>query len=514
MAHTLGGWPGLLPPATKCRTPFQLSERSTAPYQWSRTTDVPLLLPVITIDGMCTRLTRQPDYLVMARAWSLWLLIVLSTGSSFVAAEPLRRHMDNRAPVNVQAVEKNGIRGYSSNRLLLYTDIAPEKARQLVRLVDEVYDDWEVQFGPLPEARDRTQFQITGYLMKDAEKFRRTNLLRRDPKSLIHGQNEGYEFWMHDQGTDYYRAHLLLHEATHCVTQCRELEDTQKPVWFLEGMAEYFGTHQLVPSDAGEEPVLKFGVIPSSAEASRGFGRIEMIRDEVAAGNALSAREVMLLGSQDFAESRTIPYAWSWSLCTFLAHHPSTTVDFRTVCQQWETQRFHAELERLLLQHAGVISTDWEIFRNSLTYGFDLRRGATVQKEASEWKAGSIVTVDVQADQGWQSTGLNVSQNQTLTFTATGKVTLHETTKLWISEPGGISLRYAEKKPIGRLIGALRRRRPLATGTTRYWEFFDVGPHVSLPMPADGTLFLRINDSWNDLGNNSGAFQVTITDQK
>ena len=429
------------------------------------------------------------------------------------AEETMHRHQDNRHPVNTKKAETNGIQRYDSKRLILFTDINPVKARELVKLVDQVYPAWELQFGQLPEARDKSEFQITGYLMQDPDKFLKAGLLRRNPASIVHGQNDGYEFWMHDQEWDYYREHLLLHEATHCVTQCPEGEDQEiRPLWFIEGMAEYFGTHQLVESGKPGETKLAFGVIPSSAETAHGFGRIEMIRIECEAGRALSADQVLQLGVKEFSESRSTPYAWSWALCTFLATHPATAEEYRGLCQQWDTAQFHLAFHQFWTRHEAVIEADWELFRESLCYGFDLPRGATIgQEEATSLDSGTHRELKVLADHGWQSTGIAVRAGQSIQIAATGRATLRKTTKPWVSEPAGISIRYSEGRPIGRLLAAVQRSTPAESGSVRHWEFFDVAAGTELKITEAGTLHLRVNDRWNELADNSGEYEVTMT---
>ncbi len=439
-------------------------------------------------------------------------ILLLLWGLPAPAEESMHRHQDNRHPVNTKKAETNGIQRYDSERLILFTDIDPAQARELVKIVDQVYPAWELQFGQLPEARDKSQFQITGYLMKAPDKFLKAGLLRRNPASIVHGQNDGYEFWMHDQEWDYYREHLLLHEATHCVTQCPEDADQEiRPLWFIEGMAEYFGTHQLIESGKPGETQLRFGVMPASAETAHGFGRVEMIRIECEAGRALSADQVLLLGPKEFSESRSTPYAWSWALCTFLATHPTTAVDYRGVCQQWDTNQFKRAFHQFWTKHRMVIESDWELFRESLCYGFDLPRGATIRGETTPLDVGTHLGTKILADRGWQSTGLSVRAGQTIQFGATGRVTLRKTTQPWESEPAGISIRYSEARPIGRLLAAVQRTTPAQTGSVRHWEFFEVAAGASVKSSHDGTLYLRVNDRWNELADNTGEYRVTIT---
>ena len=41
-------------------------------------------------------------------------------------------------------------------------------------------------------------------------------LLPDNLPSFLNGRHRGQEFWLNDQDQDYYRRHLVIHEATHC----------------------------------------------------------------------------------------------------------------------------------------------------------------------------------------------------------------------------------------------------------------------------------------------------------
>jgi hypothetical protein len=431
------------------------------------------------------------------------VLIAFFFGIPLLAQPPLRRH-DDRPAIDLQKAQAAGISRYASKRLILLTDIESDKARQLVTLVDQVYPTWEQQLGPVPPARDKSDFQITGFLMRDEAKFERAGLVRKNLK-IVHGQHSGYEFWMKDADYDYYREHLLLHEASHCVMQ--SLDDGLKPIWYLEGMAEFFGSHGQTPNG------LRFGIVPASRQVSPGFGRIEMIRTECAEGRALGAADVVKLGSEEFSASRSTPYAWSWAFCTFLSRHPRFAADFQQVCQVWETERFPPAFDAFWKRQEQAISAEWEIFRDSLCYGWDIERGASVIDAPPQGPldSGQMHSFSVQADRGWQNTGLKVIAGQTLEMTATGRVVLAKTTRPWESEAQGISIRYSEGRPIGRLQGAILRDEPLSDGVVRHWEFIDLGPTATVQPKSAGQLYLRVNDRWNELGDNSGHYEVRIS---
>jgi hypothetical protein len=107
-----------------------------------------------------------------------------------------------------------------------------------------------------------------------------------------------------------------------------------------------------------------------------------------------------------------------------------------------------------------------------------------------------------------------VTAGQSIQITGKGRVTLAQTTKPWISEPNGISIRYADGQPIGRLLAAVERAAPAEQGANRHWVFQEIGPQAMWMIPESGVLFLRVNDRWNELSDNSGEYQVTVTSPK
>ena len=183
----------------------------------------------------------------------------------------LLRKSDRRPPHDTQRYGRLGISRHDSRRLILYTDIPAQQAEHLPKLMDAAFDAWEAYFGPLPPDREGTDFQLTGCLMADQALFREAGLLPQDLPSFDHGRHRGQEFWMNDQPSDYYRAHLLLHEGTHCFTTCVE-HGLQSQVWFIEGIAEHFATHRL-----GEKGGPQFRVLPESRGAYPNLGRIRLL---------------------------------------------------------------------------------------------------------------------------------------------------------------------------------------------------------------------------------------------
>lgn len=412
--------------------------------------------------------------------------------------------------VDVEALRELGIFRYESQRLVLYSDIDPEIAKTLPPLIDAAYVAWNRYFGSLPPAADGSEFQLTGCLMKNRRLFLEAGLLPDDLLDFEHGRHRGYRFWMNEQAFDYYRRHLLIHEATHCYMLILP-EFRRPPLFYLEGMAEFFGTHRI-----DEKGQIHFGIIPEDPQQAIGFGRIEMIRQAVAEGRAKSLEGVLGLDATDFTVSRSEPYAWSWALCKFLDTHPKTRDDFRRLAPITEGIEFRRRFEELLEKNRPALDIEWELFSQTLEYGHDIERAAIDFRPGEKLPPGGNLSVSVDADRGWQCTSLQVEAGQTYRLTAEGQVTLADEPRPWVSEPQGITIRYSAGRPIGRLLAGILRTGSTdpedtdKTGQVERMQVIDVGRTSEITATVTGTLYLRVNDFWGRLHDNHDAYRVNI----
>ena len=111
--------------------------------------------------------------------------------------------------------------------------------------------------------------------------------------------------------------------------------------------------------------------------------------------------------------------------------------------------------------------------------------------------------IRVPASAGWVSTGITVTQGQTLQFTTTGEVRLSTASDDVATPAGSKKGRKAVNAPLpgslaGALIGRIGNSQP-----------FGIGDQTSIPAPASGLLYLSVND--DVLGDNAGEFGVTVT---
>jgi hypothetical protein len=76
----------------------------------------------------------------------------------------------------------------------------------------------------------------------------------------------------------------------------------------------------------------------------------------------------------------------------------------------------------------------------------------------------------------------------------------------WISHPQGVTIRYCEGLPIGRLVGVVL---PAAAGQSPS-PVIDLGGAERFTADRDGRLYLRVNDFWSELADNAGGYRVEV----
>lgn len=429
------------------------------------------------------------------------VVVLAMTG---VAAERRFRPPDDRPPVQADALARAGIRDFASERLSLYADIDPEIARTLPPLADQLYDRLVETFGPpLPDPEGKP-FGVTAFLMKDRQTFLGQGLIPSAVRNFLHGQHLGYAFWMDDQESPYYRRHLLLHEYTHCFMLAERPAVRDRPeLWYLEGMAEIFGTHRL-----DRNGKLVFDIMPQSTEEVLGIGRIEMIEKAVARGDFHSVRQVRELGGEAFSRSRSDPYAWGWALCHFLGNHPRYRERFRQLHVHRTDGQFGATFESVYGNDTDRLEWDWEWFITDLAYGLELSHSGLTFAEGEPLRAPRTVQVDSRGS--WQSTGVRLAEGESIAVSAEGRATLNATTRPWVSEPAGITIEYEGGVPIGCLVGWVLPDSPEALDHAERTAQVRVGSGGTVTAARSGTLYLRINDHCSSRGNNAGAYAVSL----
>ena len=424
-----------------------------------------------------------------------------------------------------------GIRKLPGKRLTLYTDLAGAKIDRLPDVFAQAFPQW-CDYFKVKES-DHADWHMTGFLMKDKARFIKADLLPSRLPPFEHGYSVGDTLWLYDQPSDYYRRHLLLHEGTHCFMWT--VLGGCGPLWYMEGLAEYLGTHRR------QDERLTLGIMPRNREEVPEWGRIRIIQEAAAKGHAPSLKKVT-----EFIPSpnrQTEFYAWCWAAITLLDQHPRYQKRFRTLTAFVQDEKaFKKEFHRLFDSDWPALSEEWQLMTANMEYGYDVARSA-INFAPGKPIEGAAKTLSIAADRGWQNTGLQLEAGVKYKLTATGRYQVarssayrpseeegkksssrlstrerpaanevddSESPKIWWCEPGGVSIRYYQGRPLGILLAAVRPDEPSADGDSALLKPIVVGLGTTLSPEETGTLFLKINDSAGELDDNAGELNVKV----
>ena len=406
------------------------------------------------------------------------------------AAEPQIRKVDERRAARV------GIRRVDGRHLQLYTDLPHGDAVDgLGNVFDAAVDEWAKYFGVVPERT--ANWRMQAFLMEDRAKFAGLGLLPETNPDFANGYCQGCELWLAEQPSDYYRRHLLLHEGTHGFMY--EFLGDGAPGWYMEGMAELLGTHRW------KNGRLTMRHLPARREEVPMWGRIKLVRES----RALPLFAVLKLGAG--RSLTTDEYGWCWALCKFLDSHPDYSEPFRQLANQLDERNFNQRVRDTFGQHWADLQFEWQVFVAAIDYGYDTERMAVRHEVASLVESEAEVSID--AGRGWQSTGWLLRAGTTYTIRASGRyqIAREETVegiKLWPCEPGGVTLKYHDGRPLGMVLGLLRP----SDGRQSAEEFEPraIGLQASVTPENDSILYLRVNDLPDRLSDNQGTLRARI----
>ena len=419
-----------------------------------------------------------------------------------VKVEPVYRMSYPRPEISEQALRRNGLMRFRLKYLDLITDLTPDLYEPLLPLPDLMLATWEEFFGKLPPAVDGSEYRVTGYLMRDRELFLAAGLVKEDTLLSYHGRQIGAEFWLNDQSWDYYRQHLLLHEATHAFMRHLPGEASDLPMWYLEGMAEMLATHR-----QADDGTVDFNVMPVDRSRFHGFERIAIVQRDVKANGVRPLSAITQFGANDFTKVES--YAWCWALCRFLDSHPKYRDRFRKIARELTTVPFRQNMATLYAPDMKRLQTEWLLFAANVEHGFDFERAQVEFREGRPIDLRAEATV--RSDRGWQSAEILVEAGKRYLVTATGQFTVADLPKPWVSEANGVSIRYARGRPLGQLqASVLAESTGDAPPGSSMLREAALGNQAVFEPVNSGTLYLRINDHWGELADNHGTLSVTV----
>lgn len=400
-----------------------------------------------------------------------------------------------------QSLAEQGFQQIRSEHMTLVTDLEIDnELRSWPVYLDQALEQWKQIFQP--DSSKLLRLHATVYLVGDRNKWENAGLLREVP-FLKDGYQLGNKLFVVEQPSEFYRRMLFLHEATHWIMY-EWLGGAGSP-WLMEGMADYLSTHQI------QNDRVSLGYFPVSAEEVPSWGRILLVQKTMEQKDAPKLSEV--LAFPDMRQRRMDRYCWSWAAVYFFDHHPEHGQDFRSLYRGELDYSLAAskQLKDILEEDWMRISIQWRCYLDDLEFGYSprlmLQWGDT---ELVPIKTGESRKVSIQADRGWQSTGVVLEAGETISVTATGSVEVKRLAdgQAWHSPPRGISVEYNRGNRLGALVGVLA---PLdVEQPSEIWSRVFVGSQSVLQATERSCLLLRVNDSATGVNDNSGAFSVEI----
>jgi len=395
---------------------------------------------------------------------------------------------------DARRVAAAGVRVLEGRHVCLLTDMPSGPAvDELPAVFDAAVPEWATYFG-LRETAVRGRW--LAFLMQDRERFAALGLLPEDNPDFVNGYARGYELWLVEQPSDYYRRHLLLHEGTHAFMQT-QLGGCGAG-WYMEGVAELLGTH------AWRDGRLKLGVMPASRDDIPMWGRTKLVRDAFTQKKAWPLEAVL-----EVDNSRTLTtehYAWTWALATLLERHPRFQARFRALKDYAADPQFQQKFRAAFADQWSDLTVEWEALVAQLDYGYDVARMAMVHRSAKPIDAGPH-SVTIAADRGWQSTGWLLKAGKSYRVAASGRYQIVHDGQPWPCEPGGVTIEYHDGKPLGALLGALR---PVDGKRASFARPVTLGLAATIEPEYDAVLYVRVNDSGAKLKDNAGQLSLQL----
>ena len=401
-----------------------------------------------------------------------------------------------------EKLRQAGIRKIEGDRLTVYTDLPRGDVDDFPRIFSLAVPQWKEYFSLPDDKLDK--WRMTVYVIDDKQLARRQGLIADDLPDFAHGYQRGFEMWVYEQPSDYYRRHLLLHEGTHAVMNT--LLGRAGPPWYMEGVAELVATHRW----DGEKLTLRYN--PPDKEEAPYWGRVKIIRDDFDADQGMPLESV--LNYDNRAHQSVNAYAWCWAACMFLDTHPQTQKAFREM--QKHVRLPDVDFNRRFLEAVAdgwnrIANEQWFLYVQQMEYGSDPLAAIVKYEDGAALPAEGAV-VDVDAQGGWQSSGIEVQAGKKYTIRAAGRYTIarEEDGTPWPCEPGGVSIRYYNGRPLGELFVAVRRGEPKEGVAPDLSQSLPVGLRTIFTPNSEGTLYFFVNDSPAERDDNEGGLKVQV----
>ena len=410
----------------------------------------------------------------------IWLFVIIALGlhpeSSAQSKKPTAARMPKSTGKTVTNPTVAAINVYESKNFRLQTDLSVEAANELldrlekmINLVSHYYGHPNSQTIEMSVVSDRQNWP-TGSIPAEALPsiesgagitLNATAFLESPTGEKQITKVKSVVWAVAERG-------VPQHEAVHAY--CHQNFGRTGPTWYSEGMAEL-------------------------GKYWRDQNQGVQIDDEVM--RYLKRTDPQMVNQITHSKHKTGDswqnYAWRWALCHLLSTNPN----------------YSARFKPLGLALLGGQSTQFDDVYGSMTkeISFEyllflkqLDRGYRCDLCAWDWKTKPIrlkgtgtTQVKVSAGRGWQAARVQLKRGDRVAFTATGD---------WSLKPNGPKIGpEGDDQQQGKLVGILFDNYELS-------EPFDLGKTGEYEAASDGVLFVRCQEDWGQIADNSGTVTV------
>jgi hypothetical protein len=422
------------------------------------------------------------------------------------------------------------------------------------RLLDDFVDSFDaavpqwLAFWGLPVARCEN-WKIDGFLMQDADAFRRSGALPGNLPTFKNGFATPTAIWVHFQKSDYYNRHLILHEGVHAL--CFELFGGGGPSWYMEGTAELLATHRdRSHATPGAEAGLlaqvaggfRINELPANRDESPMWGRYRVVQERRDAATLPTLDSVLKLPTDLSGDVDT--YTWCWAAAMMFTAYPDTRNAYVSAAQRGRdsSPAFTTHFYRAVGSEWPALQARWQVWLDDLEYGFDRERSRVNLSTDDPRYDGRQRMLNIDADKGWQSAGTWFPTG-TIQIRAEGQCVIVAKDSLqnnpdntmlvrdWTSTPAGITAHYHRGFPIGQLqvcvlpipgretkeVTPLEIQSPFPSSILPTDTSSDtLGRPTTIRIDRPSWLLFRVHDAPGDSGlfnraDNSGRYQVLIS---
>jgi hypothetical protein len=423
-------------------------------------------------------------------SWALFLAALCALGiehpAASIAAEPAKRNVVLPGPSDARAKERRApspgpVADFRSPHFLLHTDLPSNEARKLLGKLETMLSLISKYWGQPPSG------VIECYVVRDLAVWPAGSLDAAGRAKIEQGAGithvdtvtrgpqlisaKAVVYAAADRGTP-------QHEAVHAY--CGQTFGRTGPLWYSEGMAE-------------------MGQYWRQGDAS--VRCPTYVTDYLRANRAKSVRQIIAedgTTQPGAAPARTGDswqnYAWRWALCHLLAENPNYSDRFRPLGLGYLTGApvSFADAYGALIDE---IEFEYDFFVRHVDQGYRVDLCSWNWKRRFRRPGGSAVSSRIAANRGWQPSGALLRRGEMYDFTARG---------VWQISPDRRDVTAdGLEGGAGGLEGVIFKDYTLS-------EPFALSSHGTLAPPADGRLFLRCRDRWNELADNAGfvAFKI------